>query len=238
MSIELQSRLVSDAWRILDRLGLVDTIFNHISIATPDSQGNLQLVMNPGTLLPNQLRPEHLCIVPLRDYSPSEATKLSVNPDGLHLHSQIHTERMRPGVVVHTHSLNCIAVGSSEQALLPLSQTAMEFVSDLEIIDYGGVFRSAKLTEEMKRIANQGGVALLRNHGALIVTDTIPDAVYLAYYLEEACRIQVCTLSQGVAIVLPDKSIIADACDALRQDRREAAERLFKALQRQFESQD
>jgi ribulose-5-phosphate 4-epimerase/fuculose-1-phosphate aldolase len=230
-----QIRAVSDAWRVLGHLGLLDTIFNHISSVVADPFGKLQIILNPAALLPHELRPEHLCILPLQNYLPSDAAKLGINPDGLHLHALIHCVRMRPGAVIHTHSRHCIAVGCSEQGLLPLSQTAMEFVGDLEVVEYGGVFRSYLLTEQLKTLANRGGVALLRNHGALVVADTIPEAVYLAYFLEEACRIQVVTLSQGVPIVLPPESVIAEARQALRDDRIKVAGWLFDALCRQLE---
>ena len=229
---ESERELLSDAWRILGQLGLVDTIFNHISSVIADSEGQLQLLLNRNTSLPAQLRPEDVCVTPLREYDSDEAENLGVNPDGLQLHSSLHIARMKPGVIIHTHSLNCLAVGCTEQSLLPISQTSLEFVNSVRTIEYFGVFRATNLTKELEELAFSGGAAFLRNHGALFVADTIPEAVYLAYYLEEACRIQVATLSQGVPFVTPGNGIIDQVSLSLIQERPRVSKRLFTALRK------
>ena len=234
--IDPQIEAVCSAWKILGRFGLVDTIFNHISTVVADSSGALQMIMNPSGRLPEELCPDQVCVFPLREYLPSEADELGVNKDGLHLHSAMHSKRMKPGTIIHTHSPCCIAVGCSEKGLQPLSQTAMEFVSELELVSYGGVFRSQALTEQLSGLSLRGGSALLRHHGALVVADDVPEAVYLAYYLEEACRIQVLTLSQGSSVILPDRTAIESAHLGLKADRENESVRLFEALCRQLES--
>jgi len=225
------------AWRILDSLGLVDQIFNHISSAMKGPAEDLVMVMNPYGYLPDQVDSQNLRVCRLREYSSYEAAALGVNPDGLRLHSLLHTLRMREGVVVHTHSLHCVAVGCSNHGLLPLTQTAMEFIGDLEIIEFEGVFRSHGLTSQLRELAERGGVALLRNHGALVVADTVCEAVYLAYYVEEACKVQVATLSQGVPFKMPGADAVANAHRELRHDRPSAAKNFFDALSRRQASE-
>ncbi len=229
-----QKQALVDAWRILDRLGCVDQIFNHISVVVEDFGDELLLIMNPANRLPQELLTKDLFVSPLRQRSAEEIVDLNVNPDGLNLHSQMHRGRMRPGVVIHTHSLYCTAVGCSKQGLLPLTQTAIEFCDDLFVLEYDGVFRSQSLSNELERLADSGGAALLRNHGALVVADTIPEALYLAYYLEEACKLQVIALSQGVPMISPTSLSRAETSRILKQDRPGIAELLFEALRRKF----
>jgi ribulose-5-phosphate 4-epimerase/fuculose-1-phosphate aldolase len=226
------------AWRVLGHLGLVDTIFNHISLATESSDGGFQLLMNPEGILPVELKATQVRRLPLREYDSLEAENAGINPDGLRLHSLIHCARMRPGVIVHTHAPNCVAVGCSNQSLLPLTQTAMELVGELQTVDYDGVFRSQVLSASMGMFATRGGAALLRNHGALTVADTIEEAFYLMYYLEEACRLQVLALSQGVPLAHPKDAAIGEAYRSLRGDRRVAAVRLFQAFSRTIGHED
>lgn len=229
---EVQLQELSDAWRVLGRLNLVDTIFNHMSAAVPSADGQLQIVFTPYGLFPHEVSPEELKTVSLRPYLSSEGKSLGVNPDGLRLHSLLHCARMRPGVVVHTHSQYCIAVGCTKAGLLPLSQAAIEFVGELSTLEYSGLFRSQDLSKKTRKLAISGGAAFLRNHGILVIADTIPEAVYLAFYLEEACKIQVLALSQQTPVKIPVPGAINFAHDDLRQDRREVAEHLFAAFRR------
>jgi ribulose-5-phosphate 4-epimerase/fuculose-1-phosphate aldolase len=232
--VDKQRRLIADAWRILGGLGLVDTIFNHISSTIDNGTGGLTLLLNPDGRLPHEVRAQDLCACALRPYEAHEAAAIGASADGLRLHSLIQHLRGRSGTVIHTHALYSIAVGCSEHGLLPLSQTALEFYGDVEVFDYNGLFRGEGPTAPMRRIASDGGVGLLRNHGALVVADSVEEAVYLAFYVEEACRIQVTTLSQGVRYQLPTAAVISDAHATLRADRLQAATKLFEAFRRRF----
>ena len=226
-------REISDAWRVLARLGLVDTIFNHISFTVEDASGQT-LLMNPSACMADELRPDLVRAFPVREYKSEEGDTLGVNPDGLRLHSLMHQARGSVGAVVHTHSVHAIAVSCSTTGLLPLSQTAVEFVDDVRIIEYDGVFRQHALSPETTRLATDGGVALLRHHGSLVVADSIAEAVYLTFYLEEACRIQVMTTAQGTDFSTLPKSIVAETAKKLRQNRPVVAAQLFEALRRQL----
>ena len=230
--LEVHRTALAMAWRLLGRLSLVDTIFNHISVAAEVPSGHFHLLINPEGVLPSELRPEAVRVLPLRTYLPSESAQLKINPDGLHLHSLIHASRQRPGAIIHLHRPYCLAVGCSEQGLLPLTQTAMEFSGDVQTFGYAGVFRSQTLTEEMENLANRGGAALLRNHGVLAVADTIEEAFYMTYYLEEACKLQVLAFSQGVPLVGPAEAVVEETHLALRADRGRVALELFRALAR------
>lgn len=222
----------ADAWKILGRLGLVDTIFNHISTCVHNRLGEPFIIMNPEGMLPEEINAASLRLLPRRLYMESEASELGVNSDGLHLHSLMQSVRSKPGTVIHTHSLYSVAVSCSERGLLPMSQTALEFLGDLVLIEYGGLFRGKDLTDQMKALAINGGASLLRNHGTLVVGDSIEEAFYLAYFLEEACKIQIVTLSQGLGLVNPPESVWEDTKKALRSDRRRVAAQLFEAFRR------
>jgi ribulose-5-phosphate 4-epimerase/fuculose-1-phosphate aldolase len=219
-------------WQMLGSLRLIDSIFNHISVSFYASDGSLSLAMNPNGFLPEEVDAKALKTLPLRMYSIEEAIQSGVNPDGLRLHAQVHLARGVPGCIVHTHSANVVAVSCSERGLLPLSQTAIEFCGDLVFIDYEGLFRGHHLDAKLVGIAQNGGVCLLRNHGMLAVTSTIEEAVYIAYYLEESCRIQIKALSMGGDLVMPSVDAIEASRHELLADRTTAATLFFNALNR------
>ena len=103
---------ISEAWKILGDLKLIDTIFNHISSVMDDTPNSFQLAMNPNGFLPNEILENNVCVFPLKKYSIADASQLGVNADGLQLHTELHLARMKQGVIIHTHSPNTIAVGN------------------------------------------------------------------------------------------------------------------------------
>jgi ribulose-5-phosphate 4-epimerase/fuculose-1-phosphate aldolase len=218
------------AWRGLGRLGLLDTIFNHISHSWIDSDNSLQLTMTPTGLLPAEVFPEGLKTFPLREYLPFESETLGVNADGLRLHSHLQMVRGRPGVIIHTHSRHGIAVGAADCGLLPISQTAIELLPDLRVVEYQGMLRNVCADAGLIEMACSGGIALLQNHGSLVVADNIEEAFYLTYFLEEACHIQVLALSQAHRLVSPSTEAILSAQQTLRLTRALDARSLFRAL--------
>jgi ribulose-5-phosphate 4-epimerase/fuculose-1-phosphate aldolase len=100
----------------------------------------------------------------------------------------------------------------------------------LALVEYRGLARGDFKNPQLARITRGNGEALLRNHGMLVVADDAVQAFYAAYYLEEACRLQVITLSQGQPLHYPDESTVTTAAAQLRRDRPDAARATFDAL--------
>lgn len=224
--------LLTAAWHIVGKLNYVDAIFNHISVASHDSTGRLIVSINPDGFFASEVKPSDWITFPLEEADSLDPEVLGVNADGYRLHSQLHRLRSRPGSVLHTHSEYALAVGATADGLLPLSQIAIEFVREAVCVDYGGLFRDAEMEPALKQLVQAGGVALLRNHGLLIVADNVEEAVYVQHYVELACKIQVLALSQGKSLLTPPDEIVADAASELRKDRSEAAKKLFEAFKR------
>ena len=87
-----------------------------------------------------------------------------------------------------------------------MTQTAMRF-DRVAYHPYEGV--ALDLDERKRMLANLGDadVMLLRNHGALAVGRTVPEAFNSIYRLEKACRAQL--LAQGAKdeILLPSRAV-------------------------------
>lgn len=232
MTAELHDAKSSDivaVWNLLGRLGLVDGAFNHISYCTYRS-GSAFLDINPAQGGPGNQSAADFKSVELKAYNDDDAKQFGVNPDALRLHTHIHLVRGRPGCAIHLHSPHSVAVSATEVGLMPLSQTAIEFSDRLALIEYRGLAREGFDDPELARVAREGGEALLRNHGLLVVANDAIQAFYAAYYLEEACRLQILTLSQGLQVRHPTKAIAAIAAAQLRNDRPLAARATFDVL--------
>ncbi|KRP88622.1 hypothetical protein AOQ73_27835 [Bradyrhizobium pachyrhizi] len=223
---------MTDAWRILGELNYVDTIFNHFSTAWIDGRGRIFVSMNPEGILAVEMTPSDWITIPLDEADKLNPEKLGVNADGYKLHRLIHKVRARPGSAIHTHSENALAVGTSSAGLLPISQTAIEFILETICIGYQGLFREAEIDPGLMRLFGTGGVGLLRNHGLLVVASNIEEAVYMQHYVEVACKAQLLALSLGGAPLTPPDHVVTQTAAELRKDRAAAAEKLFKAFQR------
>jgi len=107
----------------------------------------------------------------------------------------VHEAREDAQCVIHTHTAAGIAVSAMEEGLLPLSQTAMRFHGHLAYHDYEGPAFNRGEKERLVEHLGSHNAMILRNHGLLVCAPSIPQAFNLIYWLEQACRIQVQTLS-------------------------------------------
>jgi ribulose-5-phosphate 4-epimerase/fuculose-1-phosphate aldolase len=185
-----------------------DLVFTHISAPVPDAAG--QFLINPYGLLFEEITASSLVKVDgvgrKVDDSPFE-----INPAGFTIHSAIHAARHDVGCVLHTHTLNGVAVSAQAQGVLPLSQQSIFVLASLGTHDYEGV---ALRDDEKPRLVRDLGdktFLLLRNHGLLTVGATIADAFLAMYTFEAVCTIQVRALSGGGPLVSVDRRIIAGA---------------------------
>lgn len=105
---------------------------------------------------------------------------------GLHLGlHQLDLDR----AVVHFHGAFSTAVGTVLDALPAIHYSIHRMGPTVPIVDYH-LFGSPELAAAVHQAA-EGGVSavLLRNHGAVVWADTIPDAVERALLLEWMCEV-------------------------------------------------
>ncbi|MGH7058192.1 MAG: class II aldolase/adducin family protein, partial [Acetobacteraceae bacterium] len=128
-----------------------------------------------------------------------------INPAGFTIHSCIHAAREEAACVMHTHSLNGIAVSARRQGLLPISQQSLLVLSSLAYHDYEGIALNS--AEQPRLVADLGGKSflMLRNHGLLTVGASPADAFLYMYTFEAACAIQVRAQGGGEDLIrIPD----------------------------------
>ena len=224
-----QINQTAEAWKMLGRLGYIDGIFNHISTSWVGEAGEFIAAMNPFGPLANNISSESFVQFELLG-NVTKAGPPNLNQDGYALHRSLHQARGKPGTVLHTHSRAVAAVSASKAGLLPISQAALEFCSDVVYFEYDGLFRGQKLVPGLAKIAQTGGCAILRNHGLLIVADSVPEVFYCAYYLEEACAIQCFAPTRSKELIIPRTAIVSSVRAEMIADRSENARIMFEAF--------
>lgn len=135
-------------------------------------------------------------------------------------------------VVLHTHQHWAVALNMLQNnRLLPASQTAAYFHGQIAYDDhYTG---TADTLSEGERLANLLGrdkqVMFMKNHGVLVVGETIAQAYRRLYKLERVCRAQITAMSTGQPLEILSDDIVAQVQTPPEQDRhsRAAREQLY-----------
>ncbi len=134
-------------------------------------------------------------------------------------------------VVLHTHQTWAIALNMlQDNRLFPTTQTAAFFHGHIAYDDdYTGLADSLEEGERLARLLGRRHVVFMKNHGVLVVGDTVAQAYRRLYRLERVCRAQVLALSTGQPLSVLSDEVVARVQAANPGDRhpREERERLF-----------
>ncbi len=195
-------------YRLVARYGWEDLVFTHITLRVPGAED--QFLINPYGLFFDEITASSLVKIDL-DGRKVDDSPFPVNPAGFVIHSAIHAARHDARCVLHTHSLNGVAVATQQAGLLPISQHSMFVLSSLGYHDFEGP--ALRDDEKPRIVADLGDKThlILRNHGLLTVGETVADAFIAMYYLETSCAIQVRAQSGGAELVSVPKEIIGSA---------------------------
>ncbi len=196
------------AYRLVALFKWDDLVFTHISARVPGTED--QFLINPYGFMFEEITASSLVKVDLQGNKVDDSPH-PVNPAGFTIHSAIHAARHDVECVLHTHTLNGIAVSAQKEGVLPLSQQSIFVLSSLGYHDYEGV---ALRDDEKPRLVHDLGrnnFLMLRNHGLLTVGASIADAFQAMYLFESVCTIQVRAMAGGVPLTHVHPQIIATA---------------------------
>jgi len=194
-------------YRLVTHYDMSDMMANHISAAVPGEQG--AFLINAYGMLYEEITASSLIKIDLKgNIIANENPDYTINLPGYVIHSAIHAARHDVACVLHTHTNAGMAVSTLKCGLLPLTQTAMRW-SRVAYHDFEGVV--VNLDEQARLAANLGDseVMILRNHGLLVVGQTIGQAFNNIYRLERACQTQLLAMACNAEISMPPQDVIA-----------------------------
>jgi ribulose-5-phosphate 4-epimerase/fuculose-1-phosphate aldolase len=176
------------AYRLVALYGWDDLVFTHISARVPGPEHHF--LINPYGWLFDEITASSLIKVDLHGRKVIDSP-YEINPAGFVIHSAIHAAREDARCVMHTHSLNGVAVSAQKHGVLPLSQQSLFVLSSLGYHDYEGVALNDEEKPRLVRDLGTKSFLMLRNHGLLTVGPTPADAFLAMYLFESTCMIQV-----------------------------------------------
>lgn len=140
-------------------------------------------------------------------------------------------------VVLHTHQTWALALNMlKNNRLLPSSQTAAFFHGHIAYDDhYAGTADTLAEGERLAGVIGDKQAVFMKNHGVLVVGDTIAQAYRRIYKLERVCRAQILAMSTGQPLEVLSESIVASVQSPPEDDRHSRGERdrlYFEAMMR------
>ena len=214
---EWQARVdLAAAYRLVALFKWDDLVFTHITARIPDTEHYL---INPYGLMFEEITASSLVKIDLQG-NVLQDTPFPINPAGFTIHSAVHAARHDIQCVMHTHTLNGVAVSAQKRGVLPISQFSIGVLSSLAYHDYEGI--ALRDEEKPRLVADLGSKTflMLRNHGLLTVGPTVAEAFAAMYFFEATCAVQLRaqaggTLAAGELIeVAPE--IVQGAMEAVR----------------------
>jgi len=202
------------AYRLVAAFKWDDLVFTHISARLPGSHDSF--LINPYGLMFDEITASSLIKIDAQGKKLDES-EFPVNPAGFTIHSAIHSARHDAQCVMHTHTLNGIAVSAQKHGVLPLSQQSIFVLSSLSYHDYEGV--ALRDDEKPRLVADLGAdnnYLMLRNHGLLTLGRSVADAFLAMYFFEAVCTIQVRAMAGGTELTQVDPRIISTAAEQAR----------------------
>ncbi|MEP6860569.1 MAG: class II aldolase/adducin family protein [Deltaproteobacteria bacterium] len=206
-------------YRLVALYGWDDLIFTHISARLPGTDHHF--LINPYGMTFDEVTASSLVKIDLEGRKLMDSP-YEINPAGFTIHSAIHAARDDAKCVLHTHSLNGVAVSATKQGVLPISQQSVFVLASLGYHDYEGVALHEGEKPRLVRDLGDKSFLMLRNHGILTVGATIPDAFLLMYLFESACTIQIRAQSTHGELITVDPKIVAGATMMAKQVTRSA----------------
>lgn len=140
-------------------------------------------------------------------------------------------------VVLHTHQTWALALNMLENnRVVPASQTAAFFHGMIAYDDtYTGTADSLAEGERLAHLIGDKQVMFMKNHGVLVVGQTVAQAYKRLYFLERVCRAQILAMSTGAPLASLADDVIAQVQTPPENDRHGGGERtrlFFEAMKR------
>lgn len=204
---EWQVRLdLAVAYRWMAHLGMSELAHTHVCARVPDEPD--AFLIKPMESFYEEVTASTLVKYDF-DGNPRQDGAAPLSGGGLIIHGGIFSARPDVDATVHSHATAIVGVASQRHGLLPINQQAIPFIGKIAYLDYGGL--DTDMAQRAPLIAGLGGksVALMRNHGALVLGRTIGGVMTDHYKLELACRSQLAALTGGHEVCLISDEVVA-----------------------------
>ena len=199
--------------RILAGLGVLDG-FGHISARHPDHADRYLLSRS---LAPELVTADDIMIYDLASLAQDGDTRAPYLER--FIHGEIYARRPDVTAVVHSHSAAVVPFAASSVRLRPIYHMSSFLRTGVSVFDIRLRFgmtdmlvRNNAQGEALAEVLSGDAAVLMRGHGFCTVGDTIPVAVFRAYYTQSNAALQQQAIALGgtVAYLDDDEARLSD----------------------------
>jgi ribulose-5-phosphate 4-epimerase/fuculose-1-phosphate aldolase len=193
------------AYRLMDHFGLGELAHTHVCARVPGEPD--AFLIKPMELFFDEVTASNLIKYDFEG-NPRQPDKPPLSGGGLVIHGGIFEARPEIDATIHSHSTAIIGVSCQQHGLLPINQQAIPFMGKIAYLDYGGLDTELAQRGSLIEGLQRKDVALLRNHGALVLGRTVGGVMTDHYKLELACKSQLAALTGGREVHLIPEDVV------------------------------
>lgn len=218
-------------FRMAARMGLSEGICNHLSFVVP-GRDDLFLV-NPYGYAFSEITASRLLVC---DFNGNVVAGEGVpEATAFYIHAQVHKHQPRAKAAFHTHMPNATALAMLEGPPLAWAgQTALKFYGrTLVDEDYNGLALDESEGERIARaLGETAEIVFMKNHGVMVLGQSIAEAWDDLYYLERACEVQRLAMQMNRPLKTVPAELAAKTYTQMREGDRESARLHLESVKR------
>lgn len=187
------------AFRIAAHFDWHESVANHFSVTVP-GDGD-RFLINPAGRHFSLIKASDLLLLDMADESAPQGAA-APDPTAWHLHSNMHRIVPQARCILHLHPPYATALSAlADPSIIPIDQTSARFYNRVSIdAVYGGMADEDSEAQRIVRSLGDNSVLILRNHGIMVIGDSVGDAFDTLYHVERACRTIMIAYSSGQPI--------------------------------------
>ena len=193
---ELRIKLAA-AHHVIKYYNYDDLLATHLSARIPNTK---HILITPMDTPFEEVCASNLLKVDL-DGNIISSNNKKLMPQAINIHAGVYKNSDKIMSAMHTHSIYGVATSTLKSGILFFNQQALRFYNDVAYYDYNTLALDKLEGEHIAKCLGNKKVMVLYNHGLLATGESIEKALYLTYYLEQVCEIQIKTLSANSEII-------------------------------------
>ena len=178
-------------YRLLDMYGMSDLANQCAGARSIENKDNY--FIHPYGMFYDEIKASSLVKID-KEGKPVELNSPWLNDGCINLAKWIFPAREDTNYFVHGHCEEVMAVGGTEEGLQYFSQAAVYLNHLIGYVDYEFV-EDSEYGNKFMSLIKKHEILITRNHGYYTVGKTAAEAFFKAYYLKQACSVQIKNLS-------------------------------------------
>ena len=198
-------RELAALYRLLDHYGMSDLANQEVGARVADAPD--RYLIHPYGHFYEEITASSLVTLGA-DGEPVDPDAPWVNDGGKNLAKWIFGSRPEVNYFIHGHCEDVMAVSATKCGLEPVSQAAVYLLHLIDYIDYE-FHEDDEYAETFKRVLGRNQILITRNHGYYVLGRSASEAFFRAYYLRQACSVQIKVKAMGETPHVIDPQAVA-----------------------------